>query len=226
MKSKDAYALEKFDKGKILQRPFFKKLELPTDKTDEELLAGMGAAEFDTLETTQEKLDALDKVLVRLAEYQNHIKRHGDRLTKYTRAVEYKITTDESADVSRLRANHERARKLQMDYCGCVTAYGVKSVYLGGIAVYDIGGLCDEFIRKRKELDEKIKSHYRKIFAERLKTARKAAGLSQSDLSEMLGMTSRAVSNYEQAIREPTLATLVRFSQKLKRPVGWFLGVS
>lgn len=93
---------------------------------------------------------------------------------------------------------------------------------------FDGAKLRDEIARAEsyKELDEKIKTHYRNIFAERLKEARRKAELTQAELSKSLGLTKNAVSNYEQAIREPSLATLVRLSQKLKKPVGWFFGSS
>lgn len=225
-KTQSAFAFRDFDGERILQRRYFKDFSFDSTKTDAEILASMGANDFDSFETTQKKLDALGVVLVKATEYQKHMKRHGKRLTKYAYAVAKKIAIDEKADISALRARHKRAEELSMKYCGCISdTDGTTTFFQGGITVEVVGSLCQRIAESYKELDEKIKTHYRNIFAERLKEARRKAELTQAELSKSLGLTKNAVSNYEQAIREPTLATLVRFSQKLKKPVGWFLGV-
>lgn len=48
------------------------------------------------------------------------------------------------------------------------------------------------------------------LFHERLKEARKRAGLTQSDVSDALGIASSTVSGYELGTREPTIETLIR----------------
>lgn len=225
-KTRDAFAFRDFDPERILQRPFFRGFEVDFDKTDEEILKLLATEDFDSFEITQEKFDIMDDLLVRAVEYQKHIKRHGDRLTKYTRALEYKIATDETANIEVLRKRHKRVDELSMKYCGAVTAEGITSYLFAGIAVKDVGGLCQKIAKIYKELDGKIKSHYRKIFAERLKQARKELRLTQNAFGNLLGLTQRGVSNFENAIYEPSLAVLVKISEKLNRPVGWFLGVS
>ncbi len=223
-KTKDAFALRDFDEEKILQRRFFRELNLP-DMTDEEILQRMGAKDFDSFEETQAKLEAMEILLGRTAEYQKHIKRHGDRLTRYARAVEYTITTDDEADIAAFKLRYSRAEKLSVKYSGCFTAYGMTSNFLGGIAVDNVGRLCDKIAARYKELDGKIKAHYRKIFATRLKQVRKEMGLTQTELGMQLGLSQRGISNFENADREPSIAMLVKISKKLKRPIDWFLGV-
>lgn len=225
MKTKNAFAFRDFDRAKILQRPFFKDFHFDADKSDTEILQDLSLSDDDSFETIQKKFDILDTLIVSAAKYQNRIKRHGDRLTKYARAVANKIATDDNAEIEIFRTRHKRANELSMKYCGCVTdTKSATTFFLGGITVDDIGGLCQRIAERYKELDEKIKIHYRKIFASRLKTARQAMKLSQTDFGASVGLSQRVVSSYEVGIREPNLATLVRFSQKLKRPVGWFLG--
>lgn len=225
-KTRDAFAFRDFAPERILQRRFFKDFYFDANKSDEEILQKFSATDSDSFEITQEKFDTMDDLLVRAVEYQKHIKRHGDRLTKYTRALEYKIATDETANIEVLRKRHKRVDELSMKYCGAVTAAGIASYLFAGIAVKDVGGLCQKIAKVYKELDGKIKSHYRKIFAERLKQARKELRLTQNAFGNLLGLTQRGVSNFENAIYEPSLAVLVKISEKLNRPVGWFLGVS
>lgn len=227
-KTKNAFALRGFDEARILQRNFFQTLYLPKG-TDEEILQKMGAKAKDNFEITQQKLDAMGKLLARVAEYQQHIKRHGNRLARYARAVEYKITTDRNADISALRTRHDKAIQLSMDYCGLLMTAGIitnsiDNFALGGIAVDYVGRLCDKVAGRYKQLDEKIKTHYRNTFATRLKEARKEMGLTQTDFGFLVGLSQRAISNFENADREPSIAALVKISKRTKRPIDWLLG--
>lgn len=74
-------------------------------------------------------------------------------------------------------------------------------------------------------INERYQQAVRNFFGDRLRQARTAAGLSQMKLGESLGLKQHAISNWEQGLREPNLATLVEISRKLSRPVTWFLGV-
>ena len=151
-KTKNAFAFRDFDAEKILQRKFFQTLNLPKGM-DEEILQKMGMADFDSFEGTQAKLEAMGALLRRTAEYQKHIKRHGDRLTRYARAVEHTITTDDKADIAAFKLRYSRAGKLSVKYSGCFTAYGMTSNFLGGIAVDNVGRLCDKIAARYKELE-------------------------------------------------------------------------
>ena len=224
-KTKNAFAFRDFDAEKILQRKFFQTLNLPKGM-DEEILQKMGMADFDSFEETQAKLEAMEALLRRTAEYQKHVVRHGDRLTRYARAVEHTITTDEKADIAALKLRYSRAGKLSVKYSGSFTAYGLTSTFLGGIAVDDVGGLCDKLAARYKELDEKIKAHYRNTFAARLKRVRKEMGLTQTGLATLLNISPRAVGSYENAEREPSIAMLAKISKTLNRSIDWLIGVT
>lgn len=226
MKIRNAFAFRDFDAEKILQRPFFRQFGFDANKSDEEIITSLSATDFESLEITQRKFDTMRTLLVRAVEYQKHVERHGDRLTKYARAVERKITVDETVDISALRKRHERAGQLLMKYCGCMTVEGVKSFFLAGISVDNIGRLCSKIGERYKELDEKIKMHYRKIFAQRLKAARKAAKLTQEKFAPRLGLTKNGYALYETAKRDPSIPTLIRLAKELHCTADNLLGLT
>ena len=49
-------------------------------------------------------------------------------------------------------------------------------------------------------------------FGERLKELREAAGLTQAELAERAGLSQRAVSHWEQKLREPSWSAVVALS--------------
>lgn len=65
-------------------------------------------------------------------------------------------------------------------------------------------------------------------FAERVKEARKKAGLSQAELAEKLGVGQNTVSNYENATGEkgsaPKLETAARIADVLNVSLDWLVG--
>ena len=232
MKTKDAFAFRDFDKKRILQRPFFKRFceDYPAFKglSDNEILQELTISDTPrllVLNTLQAQFDALDALLVRTAEYQKHVKRHGERLTKYERIVANKIATGETADIDALRAKFKRATDLSMMYCGCVTdTSSVASYYLGGIAVDDIGGLCQRIAEMYKVADEEMKRFYRRIFADRLKFARRSTGLTQKKFAQKIGISQNGLSLFETGQRDPSIPMLIRFSKTLGRSADWLLG--
>ena len=62
-------------------------------------------------------------------------------------------------------------------------------------------------------------------FAEKLKTLRLENGLSQKDVSSALGMTRNAFTNYEPAIREPSLETLKKICRYFNVSADYLLGL-
>lgn len=52
-------------------------------------------------------------------------------------------------------------------------------------------------------------------FAENLRRARTAAGLSQEQLSDLCGLHSTEISRLERAVREPRLSTIVKLARGL-----------
>lgn len=62
------------------------------------------------------------------------------------------------------------------------------------------------------------------IFAARLRIIRKGLKLTQADFGRQLGITQCGISNFENAIYEPSLATLVKMADMFNVSVDWLLG--
>lgn len=61
------------------------------------------------------------------------------------------------------------------------------------------------------------------MFASRLKSLRKASGLSQADLAEKLGVSRGSISNYENCTRIPDIAFLCRASDFFGVDTSFFM---
>ncbi|MDR3154504.1 MAG: helix-turn-helix domain-containing protein [Deltaproteobacteria bacterium] len=58
----------------------------------------------------------------------------------------------------------------------------------------------------------------------RMAQRRKELGLSQANLGKVLGLSSKAVCNYEVGRREPDMDTLAKLAKNLKCSADWLLG--
>lgn len=212
MKTRDAFALKSFKPAQILQRPYFREFGFGADKTDDEILAGLRYADGDSRQDAETKFDTLCRLIRRTSEYLKFVKRHVDRLERYRRAVADKIVEGATADVESLRAKYAREQKL-------ASFYTIEFFF-------DADSLLEKMNQAFRALDDAIKLSYRRVFADRLKTARQAAGMNQTEFGASLGLSQRAISNYESADREPSIANIVRFAQKLRRPLNWFFGAN
>lgn len=229
MKTRNAFALKDFDSDRILQRPFFKKFRegyfVFEGLTDKEILEQLALQNSLALPDLQIRLDALDDLLNWTTKYQKHIKRHGERLTKYANFVANKLVTDENADIVSLRAEHKRTNDLLAKYCGFM------SLSYGEVKITDVTSKAGyvEKLRKRideqyKTVDEEIKNFYRKIFADRLRFARQSQKLSQKAFAKKLGFSQNGYSPYESGQRDPSIPMLIRLSKMLGRSTDWLLG--
>lgn len=212
MKTKDAFALKSFQPAQILQRPYFREFNFDGSATDDEIIARLSYSDGDSRQDAETKFDTLCRLIRRTSEYLKFVKRHVDRLERYRRAVADKIVEGATADVESLRAKYAREQKL-------ASFYTIEFFF-------DADSLLEKMNQAFRALDDAIKLSYRRVFAERLKQARQAAGISQTEFGASLGLSQRAISTYEVGIREPTLATVARFAQKLHRPLDWFFGAN
>lgn len=64
-----------------------------------------------------------------------------------------------------------------------------------------------------------------RAIAERVRSARKAAGLSQEELASKLGLTDGGYGHYERGRQPFTLELLASLSRILGRPLEYFLGL-
>ncbi len=62
------------------------------------------------------------------------------------------------------------------------------------------------------------------MFKERLKEARMEKGFRQIDVANAVGLTLRAICNYEAGTREPSLQILVTLCQFLETTPNYLLG--
>lgn len=76
------------------------------------------------------------------------------------------------------------------------------------------------------EIEKKIQQQYRIEFAIRLKQSRKAAGLTQRQLADMIQISPTGFAQYEQGRNDPSLLTLSRVSKILKVSSDELLGIS
>lgn len=62
-----------------------------------------------------------------------------------------------------------------------------------------------------------------KLFADRIKDLRKAHGLTQQEMADMIGIRKTTISNYESGYATPTISTLKRFMAKFNLPASYFV---
>lgn len=62
------------------------------------------------------------------------------------------------------------------------------------------------------------------IFSERLKKIREDSNYSRNDLAAAINLTSAAISNYENANREPDIQTLVKIADCLNVSIDYLVG--
>ena len=65
-----------------------------------------------------------------------------------------------------------------------------------------------------------------RTFGQRLKMARKDAGLSRQDLADVIGITVNGFGLYETDLREPSLKTLVKIARRLHVSLDWLIGLT
>ena len=74
--------------------------------------------------------------------------------------------------------------------------------------------------------EDKLNEPYRKEFGARLKAARRAAGLTQKDLAEVLGITPTGYSKYEQGRADMPTSALVKTVKILRCSADKLLGLA
>lgn len=93
-------------------------------------------------------------------------------------------------------------------------------------ASLDCAELAQKFGVFYNEVEKKIQQQYRTEFAARLKQARRAAGLTQRQLADMVQISPTGFAQYEQGRNDPSLLTLSRISKRLKVSSDELLGIS
>ena len=202
---KKCFALHDFDEQRILSRKFFKDLNLPTDKTDQEILKSF---KHSTSEESEKTIEELSKILQRVKEYHTRVKNHSERLENLSKkfAVEYADVGDKD---SRIRFKH--TKNILMFY----KAFVQNITALGGVIREEMDGM--------KNL---IESTFKKTFAQRLKQARIKKGYTQKQLADNLEMAMMTLSQYETQKREPSISSLAKIAKNLSVSTDWLLGLN
>lgn len=211
-KTKDAFALKDFDDSRILQRKFFERdnlyrqaraggnwqYDLPTG-SDNYIVDRMCSDIIEAFECDnyERGQDKLDRFNLRLIV----VDRYMTCITRHLgRLRRYMTLRDGDARLNELVAKYQ------------VIADAI--LWVKGKFVY-----CLEDI-------EHAKRRYKQIFATRLREVRLKKKLTQTQISQMLGVAQTAYSSYEKMTREPSLTTLVRISKILNCSVDWLLGLN
>ena len=209
-KTKDAFALQKFDTARILQRIWFKDFNFPVGD-DEDLLLGFLDIFGKKVEgvTTVKNLEIITRLGDCTVFYEALIERHITRLDELQRYyVEKFMPTEESVYKEKLG----RAIELIKFYREALSS---------------TAALRDKILLKIQTLKEFFEKDFRqRFFGSRLRQARKAMGLSQRELAERVGFkTFNAIAQYERGIRDPSLPTLFRLATELKCSADWLLNL-
>ena len=236
-KTRNAFAFRGFDGHRVISRPFFENwrndFHFADSATDSEILSELRPYEVDNSQALNAKLEILDALLIQAKNYLEHLDRHADRLKRFAAAVAAKIAANEADDVGELRGRYKRALTLLQRY-----PHGVRTELLpdGGTrtVIIRVDGLSenmsvDNLYREiqyvARDVEDEIKRRIRATFADRLKAARKREGLTQTQLAALLRLSRRRVASYEIGESEPSMTTLVRCAQKLRKSVDWLLGI-
>ena len=199
MKTKNAFAFRDFDSARILQRPFFKNFYFESDKSDTEILDSLSESKKDSVDTLERKLYVIKAVIERLRAFRHLIDRHNKtRLSKYNK-----------------KKSKSKKDKIQrfipvMEYSN---------------ASNNILELINKFEKLYCDIEKKLQEHYRKDFANRLKQARQASGLTLKQLGALIQVTPQAFYHYENGKRDVSVPMIIRLAKVLNLDGNQILGL-
>lgn len=142
-----------------------------------------------------------------LSELQRRVANHIMRLRRFQRT----LTSTDSKDVQRTVRLLDRSIRLTNFYINL-------SQQIPPI-VKNIEYLIED-------IDLIDARNFRQPFARRLREARKAAGLTQDELAQRIGVKRSTYGQFEQGRNEPNVSILPKLSRELNRSVEWLLGMT
>ena len=202
-KTKDAFAFRDFDSERILQRNFFIEFD-PSAGTDEEILSAYDSEQFPEqylnlstriIEAQRGKLRWFNCFV---AYYQSFLRRHYERLLKLKSkfAEKFILTVDPS-----LKRKYERTDYLLNRYQSIADALQL---------------LREKNRRLSARLLKLYDRQWQKEFGERLRDARRAKGLTQTQLAGLIGEVSRdAIQRYESGVADISSRNLLKVTKIL-----------
>lgn len=203
MKRKDAFAMQDFDEQRILQRSFFKRLNLP-NVADDEIIATLTAKSTSSAET-QNQIDKLNTILDAVADYSKRLLNHHDKFNWRRDSSGNRISSNG-------RAISERRQWLFWQYS-----------MLASDVVDDLQSRLDDAVNDLKSLQN---AQFRREFGARLKQARKAAGFTQIQLALDVDVSRQALVMYERGANEPSMPTMIRLARILRVSSDFLLGLN
>ena len=208
-KTKDAFALRGFDEKRILQRPWFKKFNLPVD--DDIKIRDCFFKNVIDLRDASKRLSKIERLNDYAKSYILHLKKHEARLEKIMRVYANKYI---SLKDEKIKAKYQRALNLKAFYFELYWNIVATSFYKEIVAISVATGSV------------LFLSRCHKVFRSRLKALRKAKSITQLQLAESVGLKSaNAIATYENGKAEPSLPTLFRLATELDCSVDWLLGL-
>lgn len=216
-KTRNAFALRDFDAARILQRKYFEEIGagalykyiVGEDLTDADALAYVteqAQSDFlrDSFFAAQIQIKVIRHIISTLRFYFCHVYRHNERLLKLCRGFEVKNSIYEATNPLITEFILQRLQRQIV----------LKEKYNHILSV--IGRLGKQIVSAVDEIEEFLNQRDRLGFAFRLKRARKAAGLTQAQLAEQLGLPPTTYAQYEQAKADPSIPRLKQIATTLK----------
>lgn len=214
MKTKDAFAFQDFDEQRILQRKYFSMIQfkehfgIDTYSTDEQFLLSLKANDDKSINEYELQLHNIKSLDLALSLYLVHISNHATRLEKFSTALAVKIADAGIAD-KEINNRYRRTTQLRITY---------NKIYS------QISELRKKANEQAKKFDKQILKLYRKRTAERLKQARLAKKITQTNVAFFAGIEQSSYSNYESGLREPSISMAARLAKVLDVDLDWLCG--
>ena len=198
-KTKNAFAFRDFDSARILQRPFFKNFYFEPNKLDVEILESLSESTEDSVDSLERKLYIIKAVHDCLEEFRHLIDKHNKtRLSKYNK----KKSKSKKGKIQRFIPSTEYSN-----------------------ASNNVLELMNKFKKLYCNIEKKLQAHYRKNFANRLKQARQALGLTQKQLGALIQVSPQAFYLYENGKRDVSVPMIIRLAKALNMDGNQILGL-
>ena len=204
-KTKDAFALRGFDFDNFIQA---KLAECGLSKTAVESMDA-DCNDFEDMQRARKSYQKLDK---ELKTFRSRLVRHNERYQKYARALTDLLicNNDDEFYFSVMKPKRNRMMSLSEKYTAIAQKILKAEERIRGIFY---------------NLDQNQRSYYTKNFARRLRQARIAAGMTQAQLAEKLGIKRGTYNAYETARNEANISVLALVAREFNQPLNWFLGL-
>lgn len=201
-KTKDAFALEKFDAERIFQRNFFLPMPMSYNSnfdTDDENLDSFynvaAISQKGTLEMRQ-RLTRTQRLKALTAAYTKRIFEHTLKLENFMRQ-------------GKSETIKQRAARLQQKYLRITES---------------LGNLQKKINLLIRDGEKAIAKTFCKELGERIRQAREILSLERIEVATTLGISLNTLAQYERGERELSPYTLARLSEILRRSANWLLG--